>query len=133
MNSAEDMISLVHRYFAAVDGEDLAGVLATLTEDCRFTVETHGVALIGHDEIRGMFKRLWGNHHSVLHDRFSFVADPVGCHIAVQFRVVNTLESGALVTKSNCNFFTGRDGRCSRVAGYMAGENTLDKADDKAS
>ena len=38
MNSAEDMIFLVKRYFAAVDGEDLAGVLATLTEDCRFTV-----------------------------------------------------------------------------------------------
>ena len=133
MNSTEDMISLVKRYFAAVDGEDLAGVLATLTEDCRFTVETHGVALTGHDEIRGMFTRLWGNHHAVLHDRFNFVADPAGGQIAAQFRVVNTLESGALVTKSNCNFFTVRDGRFSRVAVYMAGENTLDKADDKAS
>ena len=133
MKSAENMISLVKRYFAAVDGEDLAGVLATLTEDCRFTVETHGVALTGHDEIRGMFKRLWRNHHAVLHDRFSFVADPTGGHIAVQFRVVNTLDSGALVTKSNCNFFTVRDSLFTHIAVYMAGENTLDKADNNAS
>jgi hypothetical protein len=40
---------------------------------------------------------------------------------------VNTLHSGQLVYKSNCNFFTVTDGRFSTVTVYMAGENTLDK------
>lgn len=42
---ADAEIALVERYFAAVDAEDLPGVLATLAKDCVFTVETHGVRL----------------------------------------------------------------------------------------
>lgn len=122
-----DMIALVKRYFAAVDGEDMTAVLATLSEDCRFTVETHGVTLNGHDEISGMFTRLWRSHAAVQHDQFQFVSDPGGGRIAAQFRVVNTLDDGQLVYKSNCNFFTLAAGRFSAVAVYMAGENTLDK------
>ena len=124
---AAAMIALVKRYFAAVDGEDMAAVLATLSADCRFTVETHRVVLHGHAEISGMFTRLWRSHDAVQHDHFQFVSAPSEGRIAAQFRVVNTLHSGQLVYKSNCNFFTITDGRFSTVAVYMAGENTLDK------
>lgn len=122
-----DLIDLVKTYFSHVDNKDLDGVLSTLTDDCRFSVETHGVALKGHAEIRGMFEQLWSRHAEVLHDRFSFVVDPDHDRISAQFRVVNTLHDGSLVYKSNCNFFAVRNGRFDTVAVYMTGENTLER------
>lgn len=123
----DDLIALVRTYFVAVDGEDLDGVLATLTPNCRFTVETHGVCLIGHAEIRGMFERLWANHAAVLHDQFSFVPNASRGRIAAQFRVVNTETDGSQTLKSNCNFFAVKGSRFETVAVYMAGENTLNR------
>jgi hypothetical protein len=73
----EDMIALVQEYFAGVDNEDIDRVLSTLTEDCRFTVETHQVELIGHGEIKGMFERLWQNHSAVRHHAFTYVPSAV--------------------------------------------------------
>lgn len=120
-----DMIKLVKTYFAAVDAEDLPGVLSTLTPGCVFTVETHGVRLQGHGEIEGMFKRLWSNHRAVRHDQFTFVPSAAEARISAQFQVTNTLETGALAYKSNCNFFHVTGMRFDSVAVYMAGENTL--------
>ena len=123
--SEQELVELVRTYFEAVDSERLGSVLNTLTADCRFTVETHGVVLNGHAEITGMFERLWANHRAVLHDQFQFVPDAKAGRIAVQFQVTNTELDGSLTHKSNCNFFTVRDGMFSVVAVYMAGENTL--------
>lgn len=125
--TADDQIALVTRYFTAVDGEDLQGVLATLTPDCRFTVETHGVHLNGLDEVTAMFRRLWANHKAVKHDQFRFVPDPVGGRITAQFRVENTEHDGSLTHKSNCNVFDIRDGQFAQISVYMAGANTLDR------
>lgn len=123
--TAEDQIALVEAYFAAVDTEDLAGVLATLTEDCVFSVETHAVRLEGQTEIAGMFERLWANHRAVQHGEFIHVPDPVGNRIASRFKVMNTEQDGQFTYKSNCNFFEITGGRFSAVAVYMAGPNTL--------
>ena len=114
-------------YFRGVDDEDIDLLLSTLTPDCVFTVETHGVKLEGHEAISGMFARLWANHQWVRHDEFSWVEDPSGEVIAVRFRVTNKLHDDSLVFKSNCNFFNLRDGLFSEVRVYMTGENTLDK------
>lgn len=118
---------LVLEYFKAVDDEDIGAILNTLTEDCIFSVETHSVKLFGHKEITGMFKRLWENHSSVEHTNFHFVKDPVNNQVAVRFQVKNILLRGETVLKSNCNFFTLRDGIFSEVRVYMAGQNTLNK------
>lgn len=123
--TSDGMIALVRAYFTAVDAEDMAGVLATLTPDCRFTVETHGVALGSRAEIEAMFARLWRNHRQVRHHDFTFVADPGADRIAAQFQVENRLPDGTVVRKSNCNFFHLRDGRFTEINVYMAGENTL--------
>ena len=120
-----DQIDLVIRYFAAVDGEDIDAVLATLAPDCLFRVETHGVQLRGHGQIAAMLRRLWDDHAAVCHRDFAFVCDPGRGRIAAQFQVVNTEHDGALTHKSNCNFFDIADGRFSRVGVYMAGANTL--------
>jgi len=114
-------------YFHGVDTEDADLICKTLGRDCVFSVETHGVRLHGHDEIRGMFDRLWSHHAAVRHDQFHFVDSGDGMHIAVRFRVTNTLHDGSLVHKSNCNFFTASDGIFTEVRVYMAGENTLDR------
>ena len=76
-----------------------------------------------------MFKRLWKNHKSVEHKEFCFIKDSIGKQIAVRFQVKNVLLNGQFVLKSNCNFFTLRDGLFSEVRVYMAGENTLNKED----
>ena len=122
------MKDLVLKYFRGVDDEDLDIIFETLTEDCIFSVETHSVRLEGHDAIKGMFDRLWTNHAWVKHDQFHFVEDLSGGDIAVRFQVTNQLHDGGLVYKSNCNFFTVKDGQFSEVRVYMTGENTLDKA-----
>ena len=118
---------LVLEYFKAVDDEDIGAILNTLAEDCIFSVETHSVKLFGHKEITGIFKRLWGNHASVEHTNFHFVKDAVNNQVAVRFQVKNILLGGETVLKSNCNFFTLRDGIFSEVRVYMAGQNTLNK------
>ena len=70
--------------------------------------------------------RLWRDHAAVRHRNFVHVPDPEGGRIATRFAVENSLHDGGVVHKSNCNFFEIRDGRFSRVAVYMAGENTLE-------
>jgi len=124
-----DYEELVLDYFKGVDEENIDAILETLTEDCVFSIETHGIKLVGHKEIISMFKRLWKNHKSVEHREFYFVKDPIGNQIAVRFQVKNVLRDDQIVSKSNCNFFTLKDGIFSEVRVYMAGENTLNKED----
>ena len=120
---------MVLKYFRGVDDEDIDLIFETLSKDCLFNVETHGVSLKGHDQISGMFERLWSHHAWVKHDQFHFVKDSSGEDIAVRFQVTNQLHDGSLVYKSNCNFFTLKDGKFTEVRVYMTGENTLDKSD----
>ena len=119
--------NLVLKYFKGVDEENISSVLDTLTEDCVFSIETHGIRLVGHDEITSMFKRLWKNHASVEHKDFYFVKDAMKNQVAVRFQVINILHNDQIISKSNCNFFTLKDGIFSEVRVYMAGENTLNK------
>jgi len=121
--------NLVLEYFKGVDEENISSILDTLTEDCVFSIETHGIKLIGHDEITSMFKRLWKNHASVEHKNFYFVKDAIKNQVAVRFQVINILHNDQIISKSNCNFFTLKDGIFSEVRVYMAGENTLNKED----
>ena len=127
LNQKINSEDLVIQYFKGVDKEDINAILTTLTEDCVFSIETHKIKLIGHEEIISMFKRLWKNHKSVEHKNFCFVKDSLRNQIAVRFQVKNVLQNGQIISKSNCNFFTLRDGIFSEVRVYMAGENTLDK------
>jgi len=122
-----DLVSLVLTYFKGVDSQDIDLLLGTLSDDCVFTVETHEVRLQGHDEIAGMFDRLWSHHAAVRHDQFHFVDAGNTTDVAVRFRVTNTLADGSLVYKSNCNFFTAKAGKFTEVRVYMAGENTLER------
>ena len=129
LNEKINSENLVLQYFKGVDEEDIDAILKTLTEDCVFSIETHRIKLVGHEEITSMFKRLWKNHKSVEHKEFYFVKDHMRNQVAVRFQVKNVLLNGQFVLKSNCNFFTLRDGLFSEVRVYMAGENTLNKED----
>ncbi|MEX0280827.1 MAG: nuclear transport factor 2 family protein [Arenibacterium sp.] len=126
MLTRQEMIDLVLHYFAGVDGQDIDKVLSTLTPECAFHVETHGVTLQGHPQIAGMLERLWSHHRAVLHRDFAFVTDVDAGRIAAQFQVVNTELNGDLTYKSNCNFFDLEGDRFSGVSVYMAGPNTLE-------
>ena len=119
------MKSLVLTYFEGVDTKDFQKIKETLDINCRITVETHGIELIGYSDIQAMFLNLWGDHLSVLHKDFKFVEDPKHNKIATQFNVVNTLNNGEIVKKSNCNFFILRENRFIEINIYMTGKNTL--------
>ena len=125
----EELINLVRIYFNGVDSKNINQIFSTLSQECKCSVETHEVELVGQERIRGMFERLWSNHAAVQHDKFHYVVDMETGNIATQFRVINTHENGEKVYKSNCNFFTVREAVFETVAVYMAGENTLDQAD----
>ena len=114
-------------YFRGVDTQDIQLILSTLTSDCYFAVETHGVSMHGSKAISQMFERLWANHQWVKHDQFEWVICKSEEAIAVRFQVTNKLLDGQLVHKSNCNFFNCAQGLFSEVRVYMAGENTLDQ------
>ena len=73
LNEKINSENLVLQYFKGVDEEDIDAILKTLTEDCVFSIETHRIKLVGHEEITSMFKRLWKNHKSVEHKEFNFV------------------------------------------------------------
>lgn len=122
----QNIQQMVLTYFRGVDEQNIGLIFDTLTSDCTFRVESHGVELTGHDAIAGMFDRLWSHHQWVRHDKFHFITDISGTGVAVRFRVTNKLHDGSLVYKSNCNFFTLGDEKFSTVRVYMAGENTLD-------
>ena len=115
-------------YFRGVDTQDIQLILSTLTSDCYFAVETHGVSMHGSKAISQMFERLWANHQWVKHDQFEWVICKSEEAIAVRFQVTNKLLNGLLVHKSNCNFFNCKQGLFSEVRVYMAGENTLDQS-----
>ena len=114
-------------YFRGVDTQDIQLILSTLTSDCYFAVETHGVSMHGSKAISQMFERLWANHQWVKHDQFEWVICKSEEAIAVRFQVTNKLLDGQLGHKSNCNFFNCAQGLFSEVRVYMAGENTLDQ------
>ena len=125
MTDSTTMKSLVLTYFEGVDTKDFQKIKETLDKDCRITVETHGIELIGYSEIQAMFSNLWGDHLSVLHKDFKFLEDGKLNKIAAQFNVVNTLNNGEIVKKSNCNFFRVKENRFKEINIYMAGKNTL--------
>ena len=112
-------------YFRGVDTQDIQLILSTLTSDCYFAVETHGVIMHGSKAISQMFERLWANHQWVKHDQFEWVICKSEEAIAVRFQVTNKLLDGKLIHKSNCNFFNCKKGMFSEVRVYMSGENTL--------
>ena len=60
-------------YFRGVDTQDIQLILSTLTNNCYFAVETHGVSMHGTKAISQMFERLWANHQWVKHDQFAWV------------------------------------------------------------
>ena len=124
---ASELKDKVIDYFKGVDTQDIQLILSTLTSDCYFAVETHGVSMHGSKAISQMFERLWANHQWVKHDQFEWVICKSEEAIAVRFQVTNKLLDGQLVHKSNCNFFNCTQGLFSEVRVYMAGENTLDQ------
>lgn len=119
------LVALVERYFAAVDRQDLDGVLDCFVPDARFTIATFDTVYTGRDTgIRGMFERLNGRYARVWHGDFDHLVMPPH-RIASRFEVRNTLFDGSLRVKHNCNFFWVRDGRFEAVEVYMSGDNSL--------
>lgn len=124
-----EMEALVERYFAAIDGQDRAGLAAVLAEDCVLTIETHGITKTGRDAVIAIFEGRWGSGTTVRHHGFTHTASPEAGRIASQFTVSYVHADGSTDEKSNANVFSLRDGVFSGIAVYMAGANTIRAAD----
>ena len=123
--TAAAMAQMVETYFRGVDTRDMDLILSVLTEDCGFTVESHGDHVTGHDGLRAMFEHIWKTPGEVLHHDFVHTADVGAGRIASQFQVTYRLADGRVVRKSNCNVSTLRGDRIARIQVYMAGDNRL--------
>jgi ketosteroid isomerase-like protein len=119
------LITLVERYFAAVDRMDLDATLHCFTEDARVTIATFDTVYRGRDtEVRTMYERLFARYASVWHGDFDHVPQPPA-RIASQFTVRNVSLQGGEVIKHNCNFFHVRESRICDMSVYLSGDNSL--------
>lgn len=119
-------IALLERYFRCVDGKDMDGLVAILTEDCRFRIETDQLDHVGRDTgVRAMFERLFGRYAKIWHGNFSWVFDEEAQRIACQLDVINTEPDGREHHKHNASFYHLKDGRIAFAGIYMSGTNAL--------
>ena len=119
------MPEMVEAHFHGVDTRDMDLILSVLTEDCRFSVESHGDTVTGHAGLRAMFRHIWESPGRVLHHDFTHTVDAGAGRIASQFLVTYHLADGRVLRKSNCNVCTLDGARFGRVQVYMAGDNRL--------
>lgn len=125
----ESLITLVERYFAAVDRMDVVATLACFTPEACFTIATFETTYRGRDaELRAMYERLNRRYARVWHGDFDHVVQAPN-RIASRFRVVNTMHDGSQQVKHNCNFFRVRpfkgEAAFDEVFVYMSGANSL--------
>ncbi|CAH1654811.1 Ketosteroid isomerase-like protein [Hyphomicrobiales bacterium] len=122
----EDAIALLEHYFRCVDGKDMDGLMAILTEDCRFRIETDQLDHIGRDAgVRAMFERLFSRYAKIWHGNFSWVFDAETQRIACQLDVINIEPSGREHHKHNASFYHISDGKIAFAGIYMSGVNAL--------
>ncbi len=126
MLDAAELEALVEAYFAAVDAKDWSRLRQVLAPECSLRIQTHQVERVGRDHaVRNVFAALFERYAGIWHGDFRHVPDPAHQRIASQFQVRNTLADGSERFKSNCNFFTVREGRFVEIDVYMSGDNTL--------
>ena len=123
-SEASPLIAAAESYFAAVDRKDLAGTLAWLAPDARFAVATYDSVFQGHEQIGGMFERLFARYQGIWHGDFTHIVEAPDL-IASQFRVRNTGFGGEQFFKRNANVFRLQGGCFAEVSVYMAGDNSL--------
>ncbi|CAH1649570.1 MULTISPECIES: nuclear transport factor 2 family protein [unclassified Chelatococcus] len=122
----DDAIALLEHYFRRVDGKDMDGLMAILTEDCRFRIETDQLDHIGRDVgVRAMFERLFSRYATIWHGNFSWVFDAEAQRIACQLDVINTEPCGREHHKHNASFYHLKDGKIAFAGIYMSGTNAL--------
>lgn len=120
----QELIDLAEAYFKALDDRDPPALAAVLSEDCVFTIETHGIRHEGRDAITDLFATRWKGPIRARHHDFTHTPSASDGRIASQFTVTYTGD-GAAGPKSNANVFTCRDGLITGIQVYMAGENTI--------
>lgn len=123
--SNDALKAMVERYFAAVDGKDLATALSFFTPDATFTIATYQTTFRGRDtEISGMFERLFDRYDTIYHGRFDHVVAAPD-QIASRFEVRNGRAGHPTIHKNNANFFKLQGAHFDEVFVYMSGDNAL--------
>ena len=117
--------AMVQRYFAAVDGKDLATTLSFFTPHATFTIATYQTTFRGRDtEISGMFERLFDRYDTIYHGNFDHVVAAPD-RIASRFEVRNGRAGHPTIHKNNANFFKLKGACFDDVFVYMSGDNAL--------
>ncbi len=121
--SRPEMIAIVDEYYRRLDAKKLDELMAMLTEDCYYRIETQRVDYKSRDTaIRDMFARLYKTYEKVWHGAYRWTVDPETGVVGVQLEVVNTEPNGEAHRNHNSSFFYLRDGKISHVGIYIGGE-----------
>ncbi len=123
--SADEMVRQSERYFAAVDGGDIAATLEVLSPGCVIQVLTDGARHDGREAIGEMFERRLKGVTTAWHGNFRHLCDPEKGWVTSRFDVRRTNADGAKVTMDNINFFEFDGHLIKRITVWMSGENTL--------
>lgn len=120
----DQLIALAMRFFAALDARDPQALADTLAEDCIFSIETHGIIHNGQQAICELFSSRWESTVHAVHHDFTHTPSASAGRVASQFTATYS-GPDAPPPKSNANVFTMADGRITKIAVYMAGENSI--------
>ncbi len=129
MNAPLDRAALaalaIDRYFAAIDGKDLAGTLACFNEQALFSIGTADVQFHGKPEIARMLTDYFASYECIEHRDFTLVIDVARQAIAAHFDGFLLTADGQQTKLHNSNVWQVRNGLLDRVTVYMSGPNVL--------
>lgn len=120
----DDLTALAKQYFTALDARDPDALGQTLADNCRVTIETHGITYDGRAAICDLFATRWQGPMRAVHHDFTHSPSASTGRIASQF-TVSYFGPDAPEPKSNANIFCMVDGKITEIAVYMAGANTI--------
>ncbi len=117
-----EAIAAIEEYYRRLDAKDLDGLMALLTPDVHYSIETEQLNYRGRDgAVRDMFARLYKTYDTVWHGNYRWAVDTETGVVGVQLEVINTDLSGAPHNNHNSSFFHLKDGKVARVDIYIGG------------
>jgi len=116
MATPEELRQLVERYAAAVSARDIDAVLTLFAEDAVQRDPATSPPNVGHEAIGTFLRNGVGASTATTFE--ALAVHTAGDHVAIDFRVSVTLESGTMVIEGIEVFTVGSDGRIAEVIAY---------------
>ncbi|MGE0314423.1 MAG: nuclear transport factor 2 family protein [Lautropia sp.] len=115
--SATALVDIIEAYFAAVDRDDIAAILSTMTADCVLEYRTLGKVCAGRDTgIRDYFTARGAQVESSWHGNTQHTVDTSAARVATRFDLRRVDRDGIEQTGDNLNLFEFEGARIRRIS-----------------